>query len=386
MKKNIYFRSAATVFLLLTIALTTTAFVDKYYYVDKKLLAIESVIESYYVGDVEVEKLREGIYKGFVSGVGDVYTNYYTADEYDSFQQKTSGVYTGIGIQMTVDQKDNTILVTNVFEGSPAEEAGLQADDRIIKAGGKTVSGDDYSIIPTLVKGEENTTVDITVYRPADERTYDFTVTRQNVIYPSVSHKIIEEDLGYIKIDEFEKLTYDQFKEALTAIEDVGAKGLILDLRGNPGGRLDVTEKIADELVPEGLIVSTQNKEGKGEEYYADDKYTDIPIVVIVNGSSASASEVLTGALRDHNRAKIVGETTFGKGVVQSIIPLNDGSALKVTTAKYFTPSGECIQGIGIDPDYKVSLSVEALMKAKLSEEEDVQLQTAVKVLREQIS
>lgn len=386
MKKNNFFRGAAIGFLLSAIVLLlSTAFVDKYYYVDKKLLAIDSVINNYFVGDINQSKMQEGIYKGFVAGIGDVYTTYYTPEEYASFKEKSSGVYAGIGIQMTVDVADNTILVTEVFEGSPAEQVGILPKDKIIKAGGKTLTGDDFEIVPKIVKGAPNTQISVTIYRPSEDKIYDFDITRQNVTYPSVSYKMLDADLGYIKINQFEEVTYTQFKKALTEVESKDAKGIVLDLRNNPGGLLHITEQIADELLPKGLIVSTKDKNGTVDEAYADDKYTDVPLVVIVNENSASASEVLSGALKDHNRAKLVGETTFGKGVVQSIVPLSDGSALKLTTAKYFTPSGICIQGIGIDPDYNVSLPVEVITKGRLEDQEDTQLQKAIEVVRKEM-
>lgn len=387
MKKKRFFGRTAIGFLLATIVLmTATAFVDKYYYVDKKLLAIESVLNTYYVGDIDQSKLQEGIYKGFVAGVGDAYTNYYTVDEYTSFKEKSSGTYAGIGIQMTIDKTDNTIIVTNVFEGSPAETAGVKKEDKIIKAAGKTVTGDDFETVPKLVKGEPGTEVTLIIYRPSEEQTFEYTLVRENISYPTVSSRMLPDDLGYIQITQFEEVTYDQFKEALVEIENLGAKGLILDLRNNPGGLLNITEKIADELVPEGIVVSTKDKDGKGSEYYADTEYSKLPIVILVNSNSASASEVLAGALKDYNRAKLVGETTFGKGVVQSIVPLRDGSALKLTTAQYFTPSGVCIQGIGIDPDYEVRLSAEDLLSGQLTDEQDTQLQKAIEVLKEEIN
>lgn len=386
MKRKTYFRRTAISFLLLIVVLvTTTAFVDKYYYVDKKLLAIESVINNYYVGDVNNKKLQEGIYKGFVSGVGDVYTNYYTAEEYASFMEKSSGVYAGIGIQMSLDSTDNTIMVVDVFEGSPAQEVGMLPNDKIIKVAGQTVTGDDFSDLPNMVKGEVGTKVKITVYRPSEDKSYDLNVERRNITTDSVESKMLEDNIGYIKIVQFEEITYDQFKKSLDELQAANMKGLIIDVRNNPGGLLKVTEKIADELVPKGVVVSTENKVGKNEVYYADDEYIDIPVVVLVNGNSASASEVLAGAIKDTGRGKLVGETTYGKGVVQSVIPLSDGSALKVTTAKYFTPSGVCIQGIGIEPDYEVTLPVELLAKSKLTEKEDIQLQKALEVLKEEI-
>lgn len=386
MKKNGFFRGAAIGFLLSTIVLLCgTAFIDKYYYVDKKLLAIDSVIQDYFVGNINKNKMEEGIYKGFVAGVGDIYTNYYTKEEFNTFKEKSSGQYAGIGVQMGIDVKDNSIVVADVFENSPAEKAGILAEDKIIKAAGKTVTAQDYELVPKLIKGEPGTKVGVTIYRSAEDRTYDLQITRENIVYPTVTHHMIDKEVGYIKIAQFEEITAKQFKEALTAIKKQKAKGMVLDLRGNPGGFLHITEQIADELLPKGLIVSTKDKKGTIDEAYADENYTDIPLVVLVNGDSASASEVLSGALKDHKRAKLVGETTFGKGVVQSIIPLTDGSALKITTAKYFTPSGVCIQGIGIDPDYKVLLPADAYEDGKLDNQEDTQLQKAVEVLRQQM-
>ena len=386
MKKKYVFRCAAISFFLIAMVLMTTAFVDKYYYVDKKLLAIESVLNTYYVGDIDRQQLEEGIYKGFVAGVGDAYTNYYTPEEYTSFKEKSSGMYAGIGIQMTLQIYDNSIEITEVFEGSPAEKAGMLPKDRIIKAAGKNVTGDDFETVPTLVKGKPGTTVDITIYRPSEDKNYEFTLERANVTSPTVYFRMLDEEIGYIQLKQFESVTYDQFKEALKKLEDEKAKGLILDLRGNPGGLLSSVEQIADELVPAGIVVSTKDKEGKGTEYIADDNYTDIPMVVLINGNSASASEVLAGALKDYNRAALIGTTTFGKGVVQTVIPLSDGSAIKLTTSQYFTPSGVCIQGIGIDPDYEVALSTEKLLKGSaLEDAEDDQLQTALQVIKEKV-
>ena len=386
MKKRRFFRGAAISFLLVAMVLVTTAFVDKYHSVDKKLQAIEAVLKNYYVGDIDEQKLEEGIYKGFVAGVGDAYTNYYTSDEYASFKEKSSGVYAGIGIQMTLQTYDNSVEVTEVFEGSPAEKAGIKPKDRIIKAAGKRITGDEFNILPTLVKGTPGTTVDITIYRPEEDKYYDLTIERASVASPTVYFRMLNEEIGYIQITQFEAVTYDQFKIALDKLNKESAKGLVLDLRNNPGGLLNSVEQIADELVPQGVIVSTKDKQGKGSEYLADDKYINIPMVVLINGNSASASEVLAGALKDYNRAELIGTTTFGKGVVQTIVPLTDGSAIKLTTSQYFTPSGVCIQGIGIAPDYEVKLSTEKILKGReLTDAEDDQLQAAIKVITDKI-
>lgn len=370
-------------FLLSTIILsTTTAFIDKYDYIDRKLAVIEETLNEYYVGKLDKNEMEQGIYKGFVAAVGDPYTTYYSPTEFNTFKEKTSGVYAGIGVQMTLDKTDNSITVVDVFEGSPAEKAGMLPKDKIIGADGKVLTGDDYEIAPKLIKGKPGTNVQVTIFRPSENKQYELKIKRQNVTYPSVTHKMLEDNLGYIQIRQFEEPTYKQFKEALTDVESQGAKGLIIDLRDNTGGVLQVTEQIADELIPEGVIVSTKDNKGKIEETLADKNYSDIPIVVLVNHNSASASEVLSGALKDHDRAVLVGTTTFGKGIVQSILPFNDGSAIKVTTSQYFTPSGVCIQGEGIEPDYKVELKPELMIKAKLEASEDIQLQKAIEILK----
>ena len=387
MKRKHIFRSAAISLLLGTIVLCTTAFADKYQPIVRKLSMLESVLTEYYVGDVDPYKLQEGIYKGFVSGVGDTYSAYFTQKEYDEFKEESSGIYHGIGIRMYLEAEDNGIVIKEVFEGSPAETAGLLPNDKIIKVAGKNVSGNDFTTVSSLVGGEKDTEVGVTIFRPSDQKTHDFTVVRGNITYPTVNFKMLEGDIAYIQLKKFEELTHNQFQAALEKAASHDAKGMVLDLRNNPGGLLRIAKDIVDELIPEGIIVSTKDKNGKSIEYYADSSYTDLPMVVLINGRSASASEVVAGALKDYGRAKLVGETSYGKGVVQTIIPLSDGSALKITTAQYFTPSGVCIQGIGIDPDVQIGLPIEKLIQgSQLEDTEDDQLQTAIKVLRQEIS
>lgn len=387
MKKRSPFRYAAISVLLIGTLLFATGFIDKYQTIVKKLATIEAVLQEYYVGDLDQYRLQEGIYKGFVSGVGDIYTTYYTEKEYNGFKEEASGVYNGIGIQMSLQIEDNSICISQVFEGSPAEEAGLLPNDKIINVAGKNVSGNDFRTVPTLVAGgERGTYVSVTVYRPSDNQNYEFSVRRDNIIYPTVNFRMLDDEIGYLQITKFEDLTHTQFQEALKESQEHYAKGIVLDLRNNPGGLLRVAKEIVDDLIPEGIIVSTRDKNGEATQYYADDQYTDIPLVVLINGESASASEVVSGALRDYRRAKLVGETSFGKGIVQTVVPLSDGSAVKLTTSQYFTPSGVCIQGIGIKPDIEVSLPVEKLLKgSKLEDTEDDQLQAALEVLREEI-
>lgn len=384
MKRKKYLRYAAASVLLITVLLTATGFIDKYQTVVKKLATIEAVLDEYYVGDIDTYKLQEGIYKGFISGVGDAYTTYYTQKEYSAFKEESSGVYNGIGISMTLESEDNSICVMKVFEGSPAEEAGIMPNDRIINVAGKNLSGSDYGIVSSLVAGgEKGTYVSITVFRPSENKNYEFSVRRDDIEYPTVNFRMLDDEMAYIQITKFEELTHDQFVKALNKCKEENAKGIVLDLRDNPGGLLRIAKEIVDELVPEGIIVSTKDKNGKGNEYYADDKYIDTPMVVLINGNSASASEVVSGALKDYGRAKLVGETSFGKGIVQTVVPLSDGSAIKLTTSQYFTPSGVCIQGIGIEPDIKVELPVDKLLrKVKLTDAEDDQLQAAMTALR----
>ena len=386
MKNNNIFRSAAIASIVTIAVISTTGFVNKENYINSKLETIKELLNNHYVGEIDERKLEEGIYKGFVAGVGDTYTAYYTEEEFHELAEQSSGVYAGIGIMMTLQVQDNSIEVAEIFEGSPAENVGMKVNDRIIGASGQRITGDDFSQLPKIIKGTPGTSVDVTVYRPSENKNYEFTIKRANVTSPTIYHRMLDKEIGYIKITQFEEVTYNQFKEALEEIKKSGAKGLVLDVRNNPGGLLDIVEKIADELVPEGVVVSTKNRDGKGTEYIADNKYTDMPIVVLINESSASASEVLAGALKDYNRAELVGTTTFGKGVVQTVVPLSDGSAIKLTTSQYFTPSGVCIQGIGIDPDHEVKLSTEKLLKGRdLTDAEDDQLQKGIEVIKEKI-
>ncbi len=354
--------------------------------IDSKLQDITHVLNAKYYGEIDATSLEEGVYRGFVAGVGDPYTSYFTPDEFTEFMESASGIYAGIGVQMTLDKSDNSIQIVEVFKGSPAEKVGILPKDKIVGAAGTEINGDDFDTVPDIIKGPEGTNVLVDIYRPSDNTTHTFDIMRENVIYPSVEVKMLEgfDDIGYIELRSFEELTYSQLVSGIESLEADGAKGLILDLRNNPGGLLHIVEQIVDEFLSEGIIVSVGIGD-KAEPTFADKKINDIPLVVIVNEQSASASEVLAGALKDHGRAKLVGSRTFGKGIVQTILPLIDSSALKVTTSEYYTPSGICIQGIGIEPDYPVELTADLLIKAELTFDEDVQLQKAVEVLSEQM-
>jgi carboxyl-terminal processing protease len=352
---------------------------------EKKVRKIISYLDKYYVEDLNLENMEEGIYKGLVEGVGDRYTSYMTKKEFEDFRTSTAGRYAGIGVVVGVDEKDQLITVVSPFEGSPGEKAGILPGDKIIKVNDFEVQGDDLDEAVSMIKGPAGTTVKLTLYRKQEQKTFDVEVERANIDYPTIAHRMLENQIGYIRISSFDQVTYDQFMKAYNDLKQKGEKGLIIDLRNNPGGLLDTVVKIADELLPEGMIVYTQDKNGKKEEFKSDANHLEVPLVLLVNENSASASEILSGAIKDHDKGKLVGTTTFGKGLVQTVFPLEDGSAVKVTISKYFTPSGICIQGIGIEPDYVVELPEELKNQFKIEEKDDIQLKKAVEVIKEQM-
>lgn len=353
---------------------------------NNKASLIKSTLEQLYMGEINNEAMQEGIYKGMVDSLGDPYTVYFTEQEYSKFLQDSDGSFGGIGVTVSASTADNTILVISVNEGSPAEKAGVLPGDRIIKAENTDVSGSTMDTAIDIMRGEIGTPVKVTIYRESDGSTFDLTLNRELVEVNTVSHKMLENSIGYIKLTGFEGVTYKQFTDAYNELNDLGQKGLIIDLRFNPGGQLETVVKIADLLVPEGPIVSIEEK-GKAKKVRSSDaNHIEIPLVMLVNGYSASASEVLTGAVKDYGVGKVVGTTTFGKGIVQTLLGLGDGSGLKVTTAKYYTPNDICIHEIGIEPDYAVELPDELKTKTNLTEEEDLQLQKAIEVLEEQIN
>lgn len=351
----------------------------------QKLQYIQKLLENNYVGDIETGQLEEGIYKGFVAAVGDPYTNYFTKDEFAQFQEQTSGTYAGIGIMMQVDQTDKLITAVQVFENSPAEKAGVEPKDKLIEAEGIALSADNFEEAPKIIKGKPGTMVKIKLFRPSENRIIELEIERENVTYPTVEHRMLEDDIGYIQIKQFDEVTYTQFMNSLEEIQKKNPKGIVLDVRDNLGGLLNIVAQISDELLPEGMIVYTKDKQGEIKSLKSKEGHIDTPITLLINENSASASEILAGALKDHDRAKLVGTTTYGKGVVQVILPIPDGSGIKVTTSKYYTPNDVSIDGVGIEPDYEVTLPIELLLKPKLDDSEDAQLQKAIEVLKSEI-
>lgn len=348
----------------------------------KKVSLLEQYIDTYYLRDTDKKQYAEGIYKGLLASLDDPYSTYYTKEEYDEVMTKSSGTYCGIGASVMQDGKSGVITIVSPFEGSPAEEAGVLPGDIVYKVEGKEVTGKDLSEVVSKMKGEEGTTVDMSLLR--DTEVIDVTITRKEIETPTVQSKMLEkEKIGYIRISGFEGVTAEQFKSALEELEQKGEKGLIIDLRGNGGGRLDAVVDMLDRMLPKGVIVSTKTKEGKGEEYKSSGKEQfDKPLAVLINGNSASASEVFAGAIQDYGIGKLVGTTSFGKGIVQTVFKLDDGSAVKLTTSEYFTPKGRNIHGKGLKPDVEVELDEELAKKINIKESDDNQLQKAIDVVK----
>ena len=293
----------------------------------------------------------------------------------------SSGSYCGIGAVFSQNMLTGIITVSKLYEGCPSYEAGILPEDILIRVEGEDVTGQDLTNVVTKIKGEEGTEVTVTMLRGEEE--IDFTMKRQVIEVPTIEYKMLEAKTGYILISEFDGVTDAQFHEALSDLQEQGMESLVIDLRNNGGGSVDAVSKIADELLPEGPIVFTEYKDGERVERSSDAACVELPMAVLMNGNSASASEILAGALQDYGAAKIVGTQSYGKGIVQSIIDLQDGTALKITTAKYYTPNGNNIHEIGITPDVEIDLSEEAKTMVEIPFEEDTQLQKAIEVLQQ---
>ena len=346
-----------------------------------KMNIIYRIIDTHFVDQFYIEDLERGMFIGLMYGLGDVYSTYLSASEYAQFEERTRGVYAGIGAVVT-STEDGRVVVVSPFDGSPAAEAGIMAQDVIMSVDGVDTMNIGLDLVVAMMRGLPGTDVEITIFRESENRTLDFTITRDFITIQTVSYRMLADGIGYIRLSGFEQVTYEQFKEALDSLIEQGAKGFILDVRNNPGGLLDVVADIVDLLVPEGIIVFTEDRYGNRDYLHSGADYLGKPIVLLVNGSSASASEVLAGAIMDYGVGALVGEQTFGKGLVQRVFPLPDGSAVKLTVARYFTPNGISIHGEGITPDYVVPMAAEYRARiAGLTLEEDVQLQKAVEVM-----
>ena len=318
-----------------------------------KMLTIDSVIEKYALEDADQSDIADGIYKGMMSAIGDDYAEYYTKEEYQSMKELTEGSYDGIGALLTQDAETNEITIVQVYEGSPAEKAGLLAGDKLIAADEYQYVDLDLSTFVSHVKGKAGTTVNITYERDGKENTVE--IERATVEVPSVEGQMLQDGIGYVQISSFDGVTPAQFESTMEDLKDQGMTSVIIDLRFNLGGLVDASVQMLDYILPEGTVVYTIDKNGKKVEYTSDaEHYLDMPIVVLVDGYTASAAEIFTGAIRDFSYGTIIGTQTYGKGIVQRTFPLSDGSALKLTVSKYYTPNGECIHKTGITPDIEL--------------------------------
>ncbi len=382
--KGIAIGVTCTIFISTLFNFTTFASGSKYSDIDKKLAEINKLLGTNYVdeiGEEQVNEMYENIFRGYVAGVGDKYTTYMDNESFNQFLESTSGQYAGIGASVSNGKDDNYVTIVNAFPNSPAEKIGLTSGDKILSVNGEEVSGEDLDAAITLIKGEPGSEVKLSVLKTTGE-TVELIATREKIDVPTVEHKMLENNIGYVRLSAFDEVTSDQYKEAIDDLVSKNAKSLVIDLRDNPGGLLNVVCDIADSLLPKGVIVYTEDKNGKKDYVYSKDGELGLPIVVLVNEYSASASEVLTCALKDYKVATVVGEQSYGKGVVQSLFPMRDGSALKITISKYYSPNGYSINGTGVTPDIVVPFNeMEKGSAYNLPLEEDVQLQKAIEVL-----
>lgn len=346
--------------------------------VKQKLADIQQKIDQSFLYEADGELLSACLFKGLAVGLMDPYASYYTAEEVKNIVEINEGEYHGIGITLLQDTDSGNLRVAGIYEGSPAWEAGMQVDDEIIRVEDENITGMDMSAVIAMIKEKEGS-VRITVLR--DQKELEFDIVPADVEIPTVSCEMLEEGIGYLKITEFDSITVGQFEDALEDLESRGMEQLIVDVRDNPGGMLDAICDILDDILPEGLILYTEDKDGNREEYYSDEeRILTKPLVVLVNGNSASASEIFAGAIQDYCLGTIMGTQTYGKGVVQRTFLLDDGSALKMTTEKYYTAKGQDIDGHGITPDVVVETEENETEDGKA--QEDVQLQRAVDFLK----
>lgn len=347
---------------------------------------IQSYLDKYYVDELDEGQVEEMLYAGMMAGVGDRYTYYLTEDSLDQYMENSNGNFDGVGIEVYSTQ-EGEVIISSVMAGQPAEKAGMMAGDVIIGVDGEDMRGKVISDVAAKIRGKHGTEVTIQVLRRSTGETLEFTMERTTVVLESVSSRMIDGTIGYISLTGFKENTYTQFKEALDALQEAGMKGLILDLRDNPGGLVKSVYEIGEELLPEGTMVYTLDKNENRNDLKCDGEYLDIPLVVLVNENSASASEIFAGAVKDTGRGTLVGTQTFGKGLVQRLFTLPDGSGLNITIQKYYTPNGTSIHGVGIEPDEVVQLPEKYLSTAltEIPAGEDIQLQKGIETLQREI-
>lgn len=349
----------------------------------KKIENLQQLINSKYYKSEEVttEQLQEGMYKGLIESLDDPYSVYYTADEIKEVSSSLEGTFEGIGAYLSMDTQYNLPKISGVFEDSPAQKAGLKVDDIIVKVDGEDTTGKTLDEVVSKVRGEEGTTVTLTVFRQGESDYLDIEVTRAKIDSPTVSGKMLDDQIGYLSIAEFDDVTTDQFTAAFNDLKEQGMKALILDLRNNPGGNVDTVTAIANEILPEGLVFYMVDKDGNETDYTCDGADFDLPLAVLVNGNTASAAEILSGAIQDAKIGTIIGTQTYGKGVVQTIYSMTDGSAVKLTVANYYTRGGQDINKVGITPDVVLEFDTDAYEE----DGTDNQLEKAIEIVKEEM-
>ncbi len=341
-----------------------------------KMKTLEYLVDKYYLDEYTIDNMREGVYVGMIDSLGDRYGEYYTREEVQGVKEKINGTFGGIGAYIGYDEENQCCVIAGTFDDSPAERAGLHEGDLIYMVDGTDVSAMDTDEVVSMVRGPEGSTVHMTLVRVGEDDFVEVDIVREIIETDTVSSEMMDDNIGYIQISEFDEVTVDQFIDALAVLKGQDAVGIVLDLRSNPGGNMDAACDIARYIIPEGIICYTIDKNGYRVDYTCDGEHElTLPMVILVNGYSASSSEILTGASKDHDKARVVGTTTYGKGIVQTIVPLDDGSAVKLTTSKYYTPSGVCIHGTGIEPDVTVEFDRDAFYDKGV----DNQLEAAIK-------
>lgn len=389
MKHKEYTAGVLTGVLVVTLAVGGVKFVQQRQYNGvlsdtshvQKIEYLEKLIDQEYLGEVDNDEMAEGVYAGLVYGLGDVYSRYYTADEYAQETASTDGAYAGIGVSIQKN-KNEGVQIAECYEGGPGAEAGLQTGDVITAINDTDVTDMELSDVVSMIRENKDKTIVLTVLRENEDSSREISVDVTDVELPSVSGEMIDESTGYIQITQFTGVTPQQYKDTFAELKDKGMERLVIDLRDNPGGLLTSVCDILREILPEGLIVYTEDKYGNREEETCDGKNKlDMPLAVLVNENSASASEIFAGAVQDHGVGTIVGTTTYGKGVVQELRQLSDGSAVKLTVSNYYTPNGNSINKVGIKPDVEVKLASVLLNKDEITHEEDNQLQKALNVI-----
>lgn len=353
----------------------------------KKFNDVRNILQNSFYEKIDTNKLIEGAISGMADSLNDPYTVYYNKEQmkwFTDMQKTTENEYVGVGLPIMLD-KNGIITVLEPFDDSPAKEAGIKQGDKILKVDGKDITGiKDEALVANMIKGEENTEVLLTILRQSEASTIDVRVVRRKIkAILNIRSEMLDGNIAYIKLKMFDENISENFINQLNGLVKKGAKSLIIDVRDNPGGLYNEVVALADRILPEGTVVYTEDKQGKKEEKKSDATQLDMPIVVLTNGNSASASEILAGALKDFGKGTLIGTKTFGKGLVQTTYGFSDGTGLKVTIARYFTPSGVCIHGEGIKPDIEVKLDekYKDVSVSAVPREDDVQLMKAIEVL-----